>query len=280
MSVSAASPYLSIVTISLDQGKFLASAVESVLTQGERVEYVVVDPGSTDGSRDYLASIADSFSRLILEPDAGPADGLNKGVASCTGEVVGCINADDFYLPGALDFVSRVFQERPEVDVITGHGYIVDEHARRMKTFRSTSFSPTLYARGSTWIMQQATFYRRSSFERAGGFNIANPVSWDIELLIDMALTGAHIERVDAYLGAFRFHPASITVSGRYQRHAALEDRRLMEKCLGRKPGPSDFLLQRLGRTRKWVRHPSDTAIRVSDALGGALRSRRPQIGR
>ncbi len=86
---------VSIVTISFNQAEFLERAMRSVLTQDyPDVEYIVVDPGSTDGSR-ALITAQGSRIKAILEKDNGPADGLNKGFASATGEIFGYINADD-----------------------------------------------------------------------------------------------------------------------------------------------------------------------------------------
>ncbi|MBK8907410.1 MAG: glycosyltransferase [Rhodospirillales bacterium] len=79
-------PFLSIVTISFNQAQYARQAVESVLSQqGDDVEYIVVDPGSTDGSREILAGYGHAIDHFVFEPDNGPADGLNKGFGRATG---------------------------------------------------------------------------------------------------------------------------------------------------------------------------------------------------
>ena len=76
-------PSLGIVTISYNQARFLTEAIDSVrLRDPDRLRYVIVDPGSTDGSREIIRCRHDRFSAIILEPDSGPADGLNKGFAT------------------------------------------------------------------------------------------------------------------------------------------------------------------------------------------------------
>src|SRR6202171_6644991 len=94
---------VSIVTISFNQAPFLERAIRSVVEQDyPDIEYIVVDPGSTDGSRDIIERYRSRISQVIYEPDHGPADGLNKGFASATGDIFGSINADDAFLPGAV----------------------------------------------------------------------------------------------------------------------------------------------------------------------------------
>ena len=94
---------ISIVTLSFNQRAYLQEAIDSVLSQGYLdLEYIVVDPGSTDGSRDLIKSYGDRIAHCIFEPDRGAADGLNKGFERATGDVFGFLNADDLLFPGAL----------------------------------------------------------------------------------------------------------------------------------------------------------------------------------
>nr|MDQ2901751.1 glycosyltransferase [Acidobacteriota bacterium] len=106
---------LSVVTISLNQARFLAEAIDSVqASRGNTVDYVIVDPGSGDGSREIVGRNRARLSHILLEPDNGPADGLNNGFDHCEGEVLGYLNADDRYPPGTLDYVARYFETHPE----------------------------------------------------------------------------------------------------------------------------------------------------------------------
>ena len=94
---------VSVVTVSFNQARFLERAIRSVLGQDyDDIEYIVVDPGSTDGSRAIVERWRDRIDRIILEPDRGPPDGLNKGFAAATGEIFAYLNADDALLPGAV----------------------------------------------------------------------------------------------------------------------------------------------------------------------------------
>jgi glycosyltransferase involved in cell wall biosynthesis len=228
----SALPSLSVVTISYNQGDFLEECLLSVAGQrtGE-VEYIVVDPGSTDGSRDVIARHGKSIDRLLLEPDRGPADGLNNGFAAATGEIFGYINADDRYAPGALEFVRRYFSGNPNVDVLCGAIRIVDRHGRRSPRARTSDpFDLARYAAGICTIGQQATFFRRRAYEWAGGFNPENRINWDGELLVDMALRGARFGTTSRILGDFRIYAESITGSKRHRDRLLREHRRVAEK--------------------------------------------------
>jgi glycosyltransferase involved in cell wall biosynthesis len=232
----------------------------------------VVDPGSADNSREIISRHKSRLAAIVLDGDQGPADGLNKGMALLSTPLVGYLNADDYYLPGALKEVVQLFNRRSGMDVAVGHGVIVDSNDRIVRHVRSTSFTPRRYARGAAVLVQQSTFFRLEAFKRAGGFNPGNRTCWDAELVMDMALTGASVELVNRYWGAFRHHEDSISGSGRLQRDYARDQARLMTKALGRDPGWRDAALAPLGRPRKWLRHPSTLGISLLE------RSLRPRF--
>ena len=123
---------VSIVTISFNQARYLPRAIASVLSQDYTdIEYIVVDPGSTDGSRGIIERYEHRLARVVLDPDDGPADGLNHGFAFATGDVVAYINADDALLPGAVRQAVDYLIANQDVDVVYGDGYIVDADGDR-----------------------------------------------------------------------------------------------------------------------------------------------------
>lgn len=224
---------ISLVTISFNQGNYLRECIDSVGNQkshGDR--YVVVDPGSVDDSRaiiaQYLGGVVDY---AVLEPDNGPADGLNRGFACAGGDILGYVNADDRLMPGALDYVRWFFVSRPELDVLCGSIRIIDAKGRASPRRRTAdAFDLRRYAAGVCTVGQQATFFRRTIFERAGGFNTANRICWDGELLVDMACAGARFATVARTLGDFRIYDTSITGSGKFTAKLAVEHARIAEK--------------------------------------------------
>lgn len=259
---------ISIVTISFNQDRFLKDAINSIVSQGySNLEYVVVDPGSTDGSRNTIAQYGDHISKSILEPDAGPADGLNKGFACTSGEILGFVNADDELLPNSLQFVADYFDKHPDVDVLLGCGRIVDERGSVSRHIVPSRFSLEHYAFGRFEFIQQAVFFRRSIFESIGGFNVSNRISWDGELLVDMAVAGARFARSERELGAFRIYPSSISGRENYMQNLSVERARLFRKVTGRDPHWFDPLLGLMLLASKWILDPWYVGWRLSRNL-------------
>jgi glycosyltransferase involved in cell wall biosynthesis len=207
----------SIVTISYNQGRFLEQAIRSVLEQdyGD-LEYIVVDPGSTDGSREIIEKYRDRIAAAVLEPDRGPADGLNKGFARATGEICGYLNADDYFEPDAFKRVARFFGTRPAVDVLCGAIRIIRHNGKaRPRAEIADRFDLKRFVAGVCTVGQQGTFFRRRAFALTRGFSLDNRTCWDAELLVDLALARCRFAVMHKVLGNFRLHAESISGSGR-----------------------------------------------------------------
>jgi glycosyltransferase involved in cell wall biosynthesis len=236
---------LGIVTISYIQAAFLQECIDSVALQAgarENLLYAIVDPGSTDGSREIIHRNVDRFSAVLLDPDNGPADGLNKGFAKLReAEVFGFINSDDFYLPGALDVVSDFFARHPDADVLFGETLVVDECGRsRGRRLRTHRFTLQNYLDKCGTFAQQGMFFRRQLFELVGGFNVENRSCWDVELFVDFLLArpNCSVHLIQHCLGAFRLYPGSISGSQRDVQKYRVQRDRLCSKIAasGRKP--------------------------------------------
>ena len=259
---------VSVVTLSYNQAPFLERAIRSVLAQDhDDIEYIVVDPGSTDGSRDIIARYSERMAKVIEEPDTGPADGLNKGFACATGEIYAYLNADDAFLPGAVRAAVAAFGRNPDAGVVAGHGYVVDAGGQVIRRFRSAPFTPWRFVHGAAVVMQQATFFRASVFNATGGFNTGNRTSWDAELLLDMALAGARVRIVEGYWALFTIHDASISGSQRRAAESLVNHRRYFHRVMGREPRPSDRMLRGLARIRRWLGDPRGLRERLKDRL-------------
>jgi glycosyltransferase involved in cell wall biosynthesis len=269
---------ISIVTVSMDQGRFLPTAVNSVLSQrAVDLEYFIVDAGSTDGSREYLATLTDPRVKLLLEPDQGPADGLNKGLQLTSGSVIGYLNADDVYLAGTLRGVDEVFRRTPDVDVVYGDGWIIDGEGRVRRHYESTPWGLRQYLYGGVSVLQQSTFFRRATFDRTGGFNTINTTSWDGELLVDMAMTGARFQHVRADWAAFRLHAEGISGSGRLEPKYNEDRQRFVTRAIGHDPGVADRVRALSARGEKLFRSPGYALRRLkSRSTAGGLVERGP----
>jgi glycosyltransferase involved in cell wall biosynthesis len=226
---------LGIVTISYNQAQYLEQAIESVQLKDSRsLSYVIVDPGSRDKSRDIISKHKHSFSHILLEPDKGPADGLNKGFLKLANvDILGYLNSDDVYAPGALDYVISFFAQNPHIDVLTGAIRIINhENCFRLRGRISDSFSLRNYAMSICTICQQATFFRRSAYEKVGKFNISNKTCWDGELMVDMAIAGCRFATTRRVLGFFRIYETSITGSQRMKHQYSKDQQRIRKKII------------------------------------------------
>ena len=266
---------VSIVTISFNQARYLPRAMASVLSQDySDIEYIVVDPGSTDGSLEIIDRYAHRLAHVVLDPDDGPADGLNHGFALATGDIVAYINADDALLPGAVREAVDYLTANPDVDVVYGDGYIVDAEGGVVRTMESTPLNLRRYAYQIGMILQQATFIRRSAMDRVGGFNAANRTCWDGELIIDIALTGARIRHVRKWWGLFADYPETISGSQRLRDVAVLNTAHMFRKVHGRDRGPADGLIRRVAWVESWFATPGRTLRRLREIVTGPPRLR------
>lgn len=253
---------VSIVTISYNQKGYLAECLRSVLTQDyENVEYIVVDPGSTDGSREIVAYNEKIIK--IFEKDSGPADGLNRGFSCASGDIFGYLNSDDVLQPGCIKSVVDIFAHNPDVDVVYGNGFVIDKNGSVVRKCFSDRFGLLAAAYGTVLVVQPSTFFRRSIFEKVGGFNVENMSNWDGELFIDFALAGAKLKRVNQFWSGYRVHGESITGSGRLATLHAKYRQDMFEKIMGRPWTLKDNLSSRLMRFKKHLFNPRATLERL-----------------
>ncbi|KXV16886.1 hypothetical protein CR51_00095 [Caballeronia megalochromosomata] len=235
---------ISVITISFNQGRFLKACIESVLSQAfPSVELIVVDPGSTDGSRELIQSYGDRL-KPIFRPDAGPADGLNHGFEAATGDIFCFINADDFLLPDSLRFVNAFFDSRRQVDVLYGGGYFADKQGQLTRRCFPSLFEKRLFAYGAINTFQQGFFFRAHAFNGAGGFNVKNAVCWDGELFLKLKLEGYAFFGVSRPLGAFRQYQGTITGGNTYKAKLDAEYGRLFRMVTGRGFQKFDSLIE------------------------------------
>lgn len=255
---------ISIVTISYNQAEFLERTIKSVIAQEyPAIEYIIVDPGSTDGSREIIQRYRSIISTVIYERDSGAADGLNRGFAVSTGDVLGFLNSDDVLYPGAVSNAIAFLNSNQDVDVVSGHAKIIDRHDKVLRLVYSDRMSVKKYLYGSVVLMQPSTFFRRSTFLKAGGFNVDNKATWDGELFLEMARAGATFELCDTIWSGYRLHSQSITSSRKMEQNAAADYNRIFRLIVGRNFNRRDKVLQILFRGWKHLANPRDTYERI-----------------
>ncbi len=193
-------PSISIVTPVLNDVR-VRRALDSILGQRHApdLELVVVDAGSTDGTLEVLHAYRHRIAALIVEPDEGIYDGMNKGIRRSTGDVIGILNADDRYSdPLVLRDVAQVFQQA-DVDVCYGNVVYVNDAGRILRYWRPGEFRGYKWRFG--WAPPHPTlFVRRRVYERYGAFDLDFPISGDYELslrlLLKHGVRAAYVDRV------------------------------------------------------------------------------------
>lgn len=202
---------ISIVTISYNQAPFLQTCIDSVAVQKGSWEHIIVDPGSTDGSRDIIRDNKAHFSRIVFERDDGPADGLKKGFALATGTHGFFLNSDDFILPNAFSILSELVSLYSRSDIFLCGGWLVDIDGQPLRRIRPTRASLRSLFDGSSTMFQQGMLFSMSAYNAVCGFNNKNRVCWDFELLCDLISGGYEVTHSDQRVGAFRIYPGTIS---------------------------------------------------------------------
>lgn len=203
---------ISIVTPSYNQAEFLEETILSVLNQRyANLEYIVVDGGSDDGSKEILERYASRLAWWVSEPDRGQVEAINKGMARATGEICAFLNSDDLYLPGALALVADYFERHPDCQWLCGDTIFFGE-GHPTHHFRTTL--PRRPVDGLTWQFhapQPGMFWRRS--DQPLRFDPTLNYCFDHDLYLRLLLKGISCHYLEHPLAAYRLHAASKTVS-------------------------------------------------------------------
>jgi GT2 family glycosyltransferase len=208
---STAWPGITVVTPSLNQGKFLEETIRSVLEQGyPNLEYMVIDGGSTDNSVEIIRKYQDALAFSTSEPDRGQADAVNKGWRRATGDILAYINSDDTYCPNALRLVAETFSRDLEIGLVYGRCLVIDERGTviRERSVRQASLAEVL--RWSPSIPQPTMFVRRAAFEAVGFLNPELHYTMDYDLSIRVGLK-YKMRFIPHVLANMRDHPAAKT---------------------------------------------------------------------
>ena len=244
-------PRISIVTPSFNQGVFLEECIKSVITQGYvDFEYIIIDGGSTDNSLEIIKKYEKHIATWISAPDNGQAGAINKGFKMATGEIVGWLNSDDFYLPGALNEVAKAYSANPKASFYYGNGYRVDRDGKMINEFYENGtvrFLLDSFIMGLNYILQPVSFINRGCLETIGFLDEKLHYGMDSDLWIRLAKQ-ADPEPILACLAASREYGETKTSQGSFERVEEL--RKIAEKHSGcpMTPGVLLYFLDTLHR--------------------------------
>jgi glycosyltransferase involved in cell wall biosynthesis len=213
-------PPIAVVIPSYQQAAYLRAALDSILNQNyPALELIVMDGGSTDGSRAILEAYAPRLTAGVSEADRGQSHAINKGFARSTAPIMTWLNSDDELLPNALHTIGEIFSRFPQVNWLTGQPANMDADGQmrvsRFKAGRRRSWIERGWYHGRLWgfIRQEGTFWRRSLWEQAGA-----AVDEDKHYTMDYDLWQRFAAYTDLYtvdqpLAAFRHHAAQKTAA-------------------------------------------------------------------
>ena len=208
-------PLVSIVTPSFNQSKFISETIQTVLQQDYlNVEHIVIDGGSTDGTLEILKAFSenDKRFRFISEPDRGQSHAINKGLEMANGEIIGWLNSDDTYLPGAVGKAVEAFKNNPNWGIVYGNAYITDEMNKVIRPYPTEKVDINSLFHSCS-ISQPAAFIRKNLFQALNGVNEDLQFCMDYDLWIRIAKSGNQLGYIEDFLANSRWHQNSKTGS-------------------------------------------------------------------
>lgn len=208
-------PLISIVTPSFNQAQFLDQTIRSVLDQNySRLEYVIMDGGSTDGSVEIIKRYANRLTYWVSQKDRGQSDAINQGFTRCTGEILAWLNSDDYLMPGALAAVAESFARRPEAGAWVGDCQFVTPLTGERELLESKVLDlDTLGARWQeVFFGQPSCFFSSRAWKECGPLDENLHFSMDLDLWLKM-LKRFDFVRVPSLLSSATLHADAKTVA-------------------------------------------------------------------
>jgi glycosyltransferase involved in cell wall biosynthesis len=219
-------PKITVVSLSFNQAQYLEQSILSVLDQNyPNLEYILIDGNSTDGSINIINKYRSRINAVVIEPDEGQSDALNKGFALATGDIMNWLCSDDLLEPGSLHAIGRAYRKRA-ADIIVGgcvrignsRSDVLFEHHNCLSLGQTVQLDPLdlLKFMGSwqkgKYFFQPETFFSRRAWLVAGGYIKKHLYyAMDYDLWLRMALAGATAHHIPRRIACSRVHEAQKT---------------------------------------------------------------------
>ena len=214
MDSRANKPLVSIITPSYNQGRYLEETMLSVLQQDyPRIEYIVIDGGSTDNSVDVIKKYAQKLAFWVSEKDRGQTDALNKGFAHTKGDILAWLNSDDVYHPGAVSAAVEYLQAHPEFGMVYGDLDFIDENSNVIGKFNAEQTDLAKLRRGYVHISQPAAFFRAEHWRKVGPLDPSFFFAMDYDLWVRLARVTELKYLPGKNWAKFRLHSDAKTIS-------------------------------------------------------------------
>jgi glycosyltransferase involved in cell wall biosynthesis len=209
-------PLVSIVTPSYNKGSFIEETILSVKNQTyPHIEHIVVDGGSTDETLDILRKCNDSLI-WISEPDEGQSDAINKGWRMSSGEILAYLNADDTYMPEAVQTAVEYLAENPDVGMVYGDADFTDERGEVTGHYQGGEFDLKKMLCSYNHVPQPTVFFRREVVDQVGYLDNDLHLAMDLDYWIRISLK-FRIEHIAQTLATMRMYPEAKFVAQYYE---------------------------------------------------------------
>lgn len=207
-------PTVSIVTPSFNQARYLEATIQSVLSQDyPRIEFIIVDGGSTDGSVDIIKKYSDKLAWWVSEKDRGQTDAINKGFARASGQIFAWLNSDDTYEPRAVGQAVKYLIERPEVGMVYADCNYINEDGNVIGKFPAAQTDLPRLRRGYVHIPQQTMFFRAELWKQVAPLDPSFYFAMDYDLWTRIA-SRAELKYLAGQTWAnFRIHTSGKTIA-------------------------------------------------------------------
>ena len=193
-------PLITIITVVLNGGRSVEQAIQSVINQDyPHLEYIVIDGGSTDETLDIIRKYEDRINCWASEPDNGIYDAMNKGIALAKGELIGLLNADDYYEPHALQAVAKAYAASRTTGIFYGNSFILQDDMG----LRYESYGHTRFWRGMGFP-HQAMFVHRAVHDVIGTYDTRYRLAADYDFLLRALEDGIPLCYVNELLVSYR----------------------------------------------------------------------------
>jgi glycosyltransferase involved in cell wall biosynthesis len=182
---------VSIITVCYNSGQTIAQTLKSVASQTyPDIEYIVIDGRSKDNTLEVIKEHGSRVAILVSEKDRGIYDAMNKAIALATGDVIGFINADDFYASDNAVAIAVKALQQSGADSCYGDLCYVEQNDTNkiVRYWKSNPFEGGLFEKG--WCPPHPTFFvKRSVYLAHGGFNLQYSIAADVELMARFLVT-------------------------------------------------------------------------------------------